>query len=93
VLHTKDQEMNNLSAPGIMMSTQLAIEIGGTTIWDRFMIPALSSASIFVFFAGLLVGYVLRVWQLQRRVAASLRYASRKSAPTTTTFGHARRAF
>jgi hypothetical protein len=83
--------MDNLSAPGIMMSTQLAIEIAGTTIRDRFMIPALSSASIF--FAGLLVGYVLRVWQLQRRVATSLRYASRKSAPTTTTFGHARRAF
>ena len=73
------------------MSTQLAIEIAGTTIQDRFMIPALSSASIF--FAGLLVGYVLRVWQLQRRVATSLRYASRKSAPTTTTFGHAKRAF
>jgi hypothetical protein len=27
LLHTKDQEMNNLSALGIMMSTQLAIEI------------------------------------------------------------------
>lgn len=51
----------------------------------------LTVASIFL--AGLLVGYALRAWPSQRRLEKSLRGRSRGSAPQTTTFGHARRAF
>jgi hypothetical protein len=34
--HAKDQEMNNLSASGIIMSTQVASEISGRTIGVPF---------------------------------------------------------
>jgi len=55
------------------------------------MTSAFFSASIFG--AGLILGYALRAWRVQRRGASSSYGASRHTPEPTSTFGHARRAF
>jgi len=77
----------------IMMSTHCSLLIGRGLSKATPMTSAFVSALIFS--AGLISGYALRAWRVQRSPANSSRGASRRTAgPTpTTTFGHARRAF
>lgn len=76
-----------------MMSTHCSLLIGGVRSRTTPMTSAFVSASIFG--AGLILGYALRAWRVQRRTVNSSRGPSRRTsqpAPTST-FGHARRAF
>jgi len=77
----------------IMMSTHCSLLISPGPSKATPMTSAFLSA--FIFSAGLISGYALRAWRVQRSPARSSRDASRRTAgPTpTTTFGHARRAF
>lgn len=57
------------------------------------MVSAIASASVSVsiFCAGLILGYVIHAWRIQRKLSDSSRQSVR--SPPTSTFGHARRAF
>jgi hypothetical protein len=83
--------MNNLSAPGIMMSSQLWNENIRGKIGTTCMLPALILAS--AFFAGFFLGYVARAWRSHKRRTHYLMYAPYQSRSQTSAFGHARRAF
>jgi hypothetical protein len=48
---------------------------------------------LLIFIAGFSVGYALCAWRSRRRGGQYPNYKSRNSAPLTSTFGHARRAF
>ena len=76
-----------------MMSTHCLALISPALSGTTPMASALVSASIFG--TGLILGYVLRAWRVQRGDANSSRGTSRRAVqPTpTSTFGHARRAF
>ncbi|WP_130211903.1 hypothetical protein [Bradyrhizobium genosp. SA-3] len=82
--------MNNLSAPGVIenhdVDTLLGLDVSPDYPGRLSMASAFVSASIFG--AGLILGYALRAWRVQRRAASS----GETSTPTST-FGHARRAF
>ncbi|WP_143035550.1 hypothetical protein [Bradyrhizobium sp. Rc2d] len=81
--------MNNLSAPGVIenhdVDTLLGLDVSPDYPGRLSMASAFVSASIFG--AGLIVGYALRAWRVQRTARSG------ETSTPTSTFGHARRAF
>lgn len=74
-----------------MMSTHCSLLMGAGLFRANPMTSAFVSASVFG--AGLILGYALRAWRVQRRDANSSYGTSRRTPQPTSTFGHARRAF
>lgn len=76
-----------------MMSTHCSLLMSPGLSRTTPMTSAFVSA--FIFGAGLILGYALRAWRVQRSPVGSSGDASRQAVgPTpTSTFGHARRAF
>jgi len=87
----KFQQVNNLSASGIMMSSQLRNEDKRGRNGTTSMLPILILSLIF--FAGFFAGYAVRSWRSHKRRTHYLMYAPYQSKSQSRMLGQARRAF